>query len=90
MRCFGRTSSSFKKCKNNCKFIYCDKHKLQWWAIVGVFATLLGSFQDLAPPFFPENKNTELISIIKIRKANVDTLVSYINTDLSKKIKEDR
>ncbi len=51
MRCFGITKKT-SRCKNKCNFVFCKTHKLQWWGIVLIFATLGGIFQDIIRPIF--------------------------------------
>jgi len=35
MKCLGRTKN-LKRCKNNCKFILCWRHRFQWFALISI------------------------------------------------------
>ena len=83
MRCLGITKS-FKRCKRNCRIIYCSSHKMQWWGVVIVIATIAGLYQDIiAPIFFKEHKsNLELLSIVRQRVDETDTSYNDIRETL--------
>lgn len=40
MRCLGRTKQ-YKRCKNQCKFIFCSFHKRQWIALISFLSVLI-------------------------------------------------
>lgn len=40
----------FKRCKNNCKFIYCNFHKYQIWLLFGSIVTIAGFYHDIFSP----------------------------------------
>ncbi|PLK42093.1 hypothetical protein [Emticicia sp. TH156] len=73
MRCIGITGK-YKRCENNCKFIYCYHHRFQWWAVFLILASLLGFYQDFIPLITTENKNEnkELSNLLKYRKKKID------------------
>ena len=40
----------FKRCKNDCKFIYCNFHKYQIWLLFGSIVTIAGFYHDIFSP----------------------------------------
>ena len=100
MRCNGRTKN-LSRCKNNCKIIFCRHHKLQWWAILVIIATLGGLFQDIIKPIFFEkeqitNSEKEKATEIALNKisdslkviTNMDSHLESINKKLDNFIDE--
>ncbi len=70
MRCFGLTTK-LKRCKNNCKFIFCHNHKIQWWGVLVIIATLGGVYRDVLEPIFTIEEENE--AIIKYAIATEET-----------------
>ena len=84
MRCIGRTKS-LKRCKRKCRILFCNLHKLQWWGVIVIVATLGGLFQDVIKPLFKQKKNQteELVNLLIHRKSILDTLYVQINTEIN-------
>jgi hypothetical protein len=84
MKCFGRTKT-LKRCKKHCKFIYCEKHKLQWWTIIVIMVTIATFHQHYIRPLYAKKPNDfiELIGRKNKRKKKIDSAFykSYFQSD---------
>ena len=84
MRCIGRKKGNYKRCKNNCNFLFCSSHKLQWWAIIVILATIGGLFQDVIKPLFG---NTEAVSL-RNERDSLNSIIKRQNETLDRQIVE--
>ena len=59
MKCIGRTKQ-LHRCKRDSKILFCHQHKLQWWVLIGIIATIGGLYQDVLKPIggylFPDSQ----------------------------------
>lgn len=83
MRCIGRTKKS-KRCKNDCKVLFCHHHRCQWliaiFSLFTVIATLVGFYQDAIKPILEKEKIRQeaLEGILKAEKEeNVPIKVKF-------------
>lgn len=84
MRCIGRKSKNFARCKNDCKFLFCGHHKLQWWGVVVIIATLGGLFQDIIFPLFKDEENV----ILQNERDSLNSIIDRQNQVIDKQVKE--
>ena len=87
MRCLGRTKN-FSRCKNTTKGILCRHHKLQWWGMIIIIATLGGLFQDILKPgisIFAKKDEGLILQYVQVKP---DSLNPELDTKKSEIISE--